>query len=306
MSLFSEADSLRNEPSGIDLLPGRDHRIVWFWRGVFGIAALAAVTGGYYAGHRSSAGEYAAFYQEQKAQVMAGLRDSAARLRTETAASENADYPFIGKPHIHNFNIRYNEDEFSVSSGDPRKTDARTENRGGFDTDEYDEPAPAPARKKPKSDTGNTARTSETAVPEKKPERKPEARQDSRGDNRVETKKLSVQDLFYEAVESTGGMDSFQPEAGRSPKARDKKMSQEAMPLGSLPDSIKSQVPSFVYNAHNYSTDSARRSVTLNGVSVKEGGRFRNLDVVKIGEDYVVFRVQGQSFSWKAMDDYRQ
>ena len=86
MSLFSEADSLRNEPSGIDLLPGRDHRIVWFWRGVFGIAALAAVTGGYYAGHRSSAGEYAAFYQEQKAQVMAGLRDSAARLRTETAA----------------------------------------------------------------------------------------------------------------------------------------------------------------------------------------------------------------------------
>ena len=264
MSLFSEADSLRNEPSGIDLLPGRDHRIVWFWRGVFGIAALAAVTGGYYAGHRSSAGEYAAFYQEQKAQVMAGLRDSAARLRTETAASENADYPFIGKPHIHNFNIRYNEDEFSVSSGDPRKTDARTENRGGFDSDDYDDPAA------------------------------------------VETKKLSVQDLFYEAVESTGGMDSFQPEAGRSPKARDKKMSQEAMPLGSLPDSIKSQVPSFVYNAHNYSTDSARRSVTLNGVSVKEGGRFRNLDVVKIGEDYVVFRVQGQSFSWKAMDDYRQ
>lgn len=306
MSLFSEADSLRNEPSGIDLLPGRDHRIVWFWRGVFGIAALAAVTGGYYAGHRSSAGEYAAFYQEQKAQVMAGLRDSAARLRTETAASENADYPFIGKPHIHNFNIRYNEDEFSVSSGDPRKTDTRTENRGGFDSDDYDDPAAVTARKKPKSDTGNTARTSETAVPEKKPERKPEARQDSRGDNRVETKKLSVQDLFYEAVESTGGIDSFQPEAGRSPKARDKKMSQEAMPLGSLPDSIKSQVPSFVYNAHNYSTDSARRSVTLNGVSVKEGGRFRNLDVVKIGEDYVVFRVQGQSFSWKAMDDYRQ
>lgn len=304
MSLFSEADSLRNEPSGIDLLPGRDHRIVWFWRGVFGIAALAAVTGGYYAGHRSSAGEYAAFYQEQKAQVMAGLRDSAAKLRTETAASENADYPFIGKPHIHNFNIRYNEDEFSASSGDPRRTG--TEDRNGFDAEDYNEPDPAPARKKPKSDAGNTARTSETAVPEKKPERKPEARQDSRGDNRVETKKLSVQDLFYEAVESTGGMDSFQPEAGRSQKARDKKMSQEAMPLGSLPDSIKSQVPSFVYNAHNYSTDSARRSVTLNGVSVKEGGRFRNLDVVKIGEDYVVFRVQGQSFSWKAMDDYRQ
>ena len=305
MSLFSEADSLKNESSGLDLVPGRDHRIVWFWRGVFGIAALAAVTGGYYAGHRSSAGEYAAFYQEQKAQVMAGLRDSAAKLRTETAASESADYPFIGKPHIHNFNIRYNEDEFSTSSGDPRKTDARTENRNGFDADEYDEPAPAPTRKKPKSDAA-TPRTSETVVPEKKSDKKADVRQDSRGENRVETKKLSVQDLFYDAVESTGGMDSFQPEAGRSQKSRDKKMAQEAMPLGSLPDSIKNQVPSFVYNAHNYSTDSARRSVTLNGVSVKEGGRFRNLDVVKIGEDYVVFRVQGQSFSWKAMDDYRQ
>ena len=304
MSLFSEADSLKNESSGMDLLPGRNRRIVWFWRVVFGIAAAAAVTGGYYLGHRSSAGEYAAFYQEQKAQVMAGLRDSAARLRTETAASENADYPFIGKPRIHNFNIRYNEDEFSTSSGDPRKTDARTEDRNGFDPDEYDEPAPAPARKNPKSDSG-ASRTQEIAVSEKKPDRKAETRQDSRSDNRVETKKLSVQDLFYEAVESTGGMDSFQPEAGRSQKSRDKKMAQEAMPLGSLPDSIKSQVPSFVYNAHNYSTDSARRSVTLNGVSVKEGGRFRNLDVVKIGEDYVVFRVQGQSFSWKAMDDHR-
>lgn len=301
MSLFSEADSLKSETSGIDLMPGRDVRVVWLWRAVFGGVAILCLSYGYLLGYRSNGSEYSAYYEQEKTQVLAGLQKSADSIRTAMESNDAEDYPFIDKPRIHNFNIRYSEDDFASTSGDPRRTDSEKSGNDDFYADEYEKPVPARSRDRKKDDAANSGIETVAKQDRKTPARQPEPKQE----NRVETKKPSVQDLFYEAVESTGGMESFQPEAGRSQRARDRKMSQEAMPLGSLPDSIKSQIPSFVYNAHNYSTDSSRRSVTLNGVSVKEGGRFRNLDVVKIGEDYVVFRVQGQSFSWKAMDDYR-
>ena len=304
MSLFSEADSLKNEASGIDLMPGRDARIVWLWRAVFGGVAVLTLSYGYILGYRSNSSEYSAFYEQEKVQVLEGLRKSADSIRVAMESDDAEDYPFIDKPRIHNFNIRYSEDDFASTSGDPRRTDSAAKSgRDDFYADEYETSIPKSSRDRKKDDTANSGIEIAARQDKKSPARQPDTK--PRQENRVETKKPSVQDLFYEAVESTGGMESFQPEAGRSQKARDRKMSQEAMPLGSLPDSIKNQIPSFVYNAHNYSTDSSRRSVTLNGVSVKEGGRFRNLDVVKIGEDYVVFRVQGQSFSWKAMDDYR-
>ena len=60
--------------------------------------------------------------------------------------------------------------------------------------------------------------------------------------------------------------------------------------------------PGFVAQA----TDAAKRSITLNGNVIKEGGRFKNLDILKIADRYVIMRIGGQSFSVTAMEDNRK
>jgi general secretion pathway protein B len=62
-------------------------------------------------------------------------------------------------------------------------------------------------------------------------------------------------------------------------------------------------VPKFSYNGHNYSTDSRKRSVILDGKLIKEGKSYKGIDIVEIKQNYVIMRYNGQSFSQRAMED---
>lgn len=108
----------------------------------------------------------------------------------------------------------------------------------------------------------------------------------------------SISELFEQAVRDVSKK-SDTPIIKSEPIVTDN----EALNLYDLPDKFRKSVPKFSYNGHNYSTDSRKRSIILDGKLIKEGKSYKGLDVVEIKQNYVILRFNGQSFSQRAMED---
>lgn len=122
---------------------------------------------------------------------------------------------------------------------------------------------------------------------------------DSANKSKIEKRKVSLDEQFKQAVKETGNENFFKKNDDNLPVPA-------ALPLTDLPANILDKIPEFVYNAHNYSTDASRRSIILNGKKLKEGSRYQNIEILEIQQNHVIMRVDSQSFSQKALDDYRK
>ncbi len=286
MSLYLDADSVKESERGRKFFPKRMATGVWMWRGVTIVSSVIAFIVAYYlAGHAGNS-QYDLAYEKQKSAIVDKLNSDLENIQKDLEKNATERYPFIGNSKIHNSELKFVDDSQDYENSNANVEVIQTEPEITPDSIEYKEPEPIRVTEKP-------VQTSST-----------EKRQTSSNKPKVETRKQSVEELFNEAVKDTGGLSDFAPEPGRSQTARAREQRREAVSVYELPNNIRRDIPAFVYNAHNYSTDPSRRSVTLNGISVKEGGRFRNLEVLSISEGFVVMRVDGQSFSVKAIDDY--
>lgn len=114
------------------------------------------------------------------------------------------------------------------------------------------------------------------------------------------TRKKSIEELFNQAVSETGGSTrvSAPPKNNSTPQ-------EQVKSLWELPSNIRRIVPSFVYSAHNYSSDTYKRSIVINGKTLREGGEIGKLQVKTITPNYTIFVIGGNEFSQRALDDYQ-
>lgn len=81
--------------------------------------------------------------------------------------------------------------------------------------------------------------------------------------------------------------------------------SASAVPIGDLPERLLAQIPDISYNSHVYSSNSANRSVRLNGRDLRQGSWLdENIEVLEILQNEVILRVGPQSFSLNALSDW--
>lgn len=284
MSLFFDADRINKSP---EVAAAQAYESARMRKGRLLYYTLLAIVGA------ASFAAYA-FYEKQsfeeglaaqKERLLRSFDGELSGLRRELTADDSSLYPYVepSKPHefaVKHLNVRPEQPEYVFSKEETERTGIRRE-RNESDIDSDVERINAALR-------GRTADTG------------------SSGDEKRRVVKKDLKSVFDEAVSSTdtGDLDFRIPDTS-SPRNSDSGL-RDATDISMMPSDIRNAVPSFVYSSHNYSTDASKRSITLNGNVIKEGGSYRNLEVLKIAENYVVMRVNGKSFSIKAMEDYRQ
>jgi hypothetical protein len=284
MSLFFDADRINKSPEvaaaqAYESARMRKGRLLYYTLlAIVGAASFAAYA---FYERRSFEEELAA----QKERLLRSFDGELSGLRRELTADDSSLYPYVepSKPHefaVKHLNVRPEQPEYVFSKEETERTGIRRE-RNESDIDSDVERINAALR-------GRTADTG------------------SSGDEKRRVVKKDLKSVFDEAVSSTdtGDLDFRIPDTS-SPRNSDSGL-RDATDISMMPSDIRNAVPSFVYSSHNYSTDASKRSITLNGNVIKEGGTYRNIEVLKIAENYVVMRVNGRSFSIKAMEDYRQ
>lgn len=285
MSLFFDADRINKSPEvaaaqAYGSARRRKGRLLYYTLLVFvGAASFAAYA---FYERQSFEEELAA----QKERLLRSFDGELSGLRRELTADDSSLYPYVepSKPHefaVKHLNVRPEQPEYVFSKEETERTGIRRE-RNESDIDSDVERINAALR-------GRTADNG------------------SSGDEKRRVVKKDLKSVFDEAVNSTntGDLNFRIPETSSSSRSSGSGM-RDATDISMMPSDIRNAVPSFVYSSHNYSTDASKRSITLNGNVIKEGGSYRNLEVLKIAENYVVMRVNGRSFSIKAMEDYRQ
>lgn len=285
MSLFFDADRINKSPEvaaaqAYGSARRRKGRLLYYTLLVFvGAASFAAYA---FYERQSFEEELAA----QKERLLRSFDGELSGLRRELTADDSSLYPYVepSKPHefaVKHLNVRPEQPEYVFSKEETERTGIRRE-RNESDIDSDVERINAALR-------GRTADNG------------------SSGDEKRRVVKKDLKSVFDEAVNSTntGDLNFRIPETSSSSRSSGSGM-RDATDISMMPSDIRNAVPSFVYSSHNYSTDASKRSITLNGNVIKEGGSYRNLEVLKIAENYVVMRVNGKSFSIKAMEDYRQ
>ncbi|MBP3748611.1 MAG: general secretion pathway protein GspB [Ruminobacter sp.] len=285
MSLFFDADRINKSPEvaaaqAYGSARRRKGRLLYYTLLVFvGTASFAAYA---FYERQSFEEELAA----QKERLLRSFDGELSGLRRELTADDSSLYPYVepSKPHefaVKHLNVRPEQPEYVFSKEETERTGIRRE-RNESDIDSDVERINAALR-------GRTADNG------------------SSGDEKRRVVKKDLKSVFDEAVNSTntGDLNFRIPETSSSSRSGGSGM-RDATDISMMPSDIRNAVPSFVYSSHNYSTDASKRSITLNGNVIKEGGTYRNLEVLKIAENYVVMRVNGRSFSIKAMEDYRQ
>jgi len=284
MSLFFDADRINKSPEvaaaqAYGSARRRKGRLLYYTLLVFvGAASFAAYA---FYERQSFEEELAA----QKERLLRSFDGELSGLRRELTADDSSLYPYVepSKPHefaVKHLNVRPEQPEYVFSKEETERTGIRRE-RNESDIDSDVERINAALR-------GRTADNG------------------SSGDEKRRVVKKDLKSVFDEAVSSTDTGDlNFRIPDTSSPRNSDSGL-RDATDISMMPSDIRNAVPSFVYSSHNYSTDASKRSITLNGNVIKEGGSYRNLEVLKIAENYVVMRVNGKSFSIKAMEDYRQ
>lgn len=74
--------------------------------------------------------------------------------------------------------------------------------------------------------------------------------------------------------------------------------------LQELDAGFTSSVPAIAFNSHIYSQSPDARRVMINNIYLREGEGFSGLNVLEIGEEYVVFDRQGRRFKLPVMKDW--
>lgn len=296
MSLFSDAEKIENssaltEAMAIEKARFRKGRILF-------AAMLLLIAGACFAG---------CYYYEkyrldnavavQKENIIGSFDKKLSAIKKELTLDDSGNYPYVEPSKPHEFNVKHladmNERQYEYvydngtgsSSG---KTGNRIENQPSSADSSIDEDVARINQALHGGSTGNESdafsRNTTTATEKRK------------------VVKKDLKEIFNEAVTDTNSGDLRfnlnEPKQNHG--------AGEAMDISSLPEDIRSRIPPFIYSSHNYSTDAAKRSITLNGNVIKEGGRFKNLDILKIADRYVIMRIGGQSFSVTAMEDNRK
>lgn len=277
MSLFLDADSVEKVPENVkNVFALHRSHIKHVWIGILCCAALVSAGTGFYVASVQSDRRIERDYDQVHTEVIGKLADKVKKMRNENAAEDDIEYPFIGKSAVHSYDLKFVENE---NNGGNDENIVSADNSSNIDAAAVQQPEAAPVQQQSSTTTGPD----------------------------VQVRRRSVAELFNEAVDhtNTNDLDLSTTSQGIERQAQDIEQKKEALTIGDLPERIRNQIPKFVYNAHNYSTDASKRSITLNGDVIKEGSRFQNLDVVSIAPNYVILRVQGQSFSQRAMEDYK-
>ncbi|BES85614.1 hypothetical protein PEC302107_35270 [Pectobacterium araliae] len=72
-----------------------------------------------------------------------------------------------------------------------------------------------------------------------------------------------------------------------------------------LPAISNGDVPPLIYSAHVYTSDEAKRSITLNGLQFREGDSpVEGLTIEQIQQDMTIFSVEGEAFILEALEDW--
>jgi hypothetical protein len=79
----------------------------------------------------------------------------------------------------------------------------------------------------------------------------------------------------------------------------------EAPFIGDLRQSLKDEIPSIFYSAHNWATNPAQRSVVLNGEVCRAGQQIKpGLKLVEILEDSIVLDFRGTEFRLRSLNSW--
>ncbi len=203
----------------------------------------------------------------QKQRLIENFNKEITSLEEQLKPVEDMDFPFIGQSTVFNAEIKYLP--FSEQEEVPVVSASRNNVTPPQEEDPVPEETPAPARK-----------------------------------TSVTTKNVSLSEQFAMAVQATNDKDlNFEVKQPHKKEKPSIAQIQDATPLYRLPDTLQAKIPQFTYNAHNYSTDAKRRSLTLNGKELHEGDNYGKIEIVEIKQDYTIMRIDGQSFSQKALSD---
>lgn len=281
MSLFFDADKLNNNPEvaaaqAHESARRRKGRIIYyFFLATVGAASFAAY---YFYEKRGFEEELAV----QKEKLIGKFDGELSELRRELTADDESLYPYVEPSRPHEFAVKH----LNVRQEQPEYAFSREDVSSGRENTEADiESDVARINMALRGKTDNYA---------------------AAGENRRVVKK-DLKSVFDEAVSSTNTGDlNFGIPDTSAYKPKNDFATRDAEDISMLSPSLRNAVPPFVYSSHNYSTDASKRSITLNGSIIKEGGSYRNLEVLKIAENYVVMRVNGKSFSIRAMEDFGQ
>ncbi|KHN92813.1 general secretion pathway protein [Pectobacterium actinidiae] len=72
-----------------------------------------------------------------------------------------------------------------------------------------------------------------------------------------------------------------------------------------LPAISNGEIPPLTYSAHVYTSDEAKRSITLNGLQFREGDSpIEGLTLEQIQQDMSIFSVEGEVFILEALEDW--
>ncbi|MCH5051049.1 type II secretion system assembly factor GspB [Pectobacterium aquaticum] len=72
-----------------------------------------------------------------------------------------------------------------------------------------------------------------------------------------------------------------------------------------LPAISNGEIPPLAYSAHVYTSDEAKRSITLNGLQFREGNSpIEGLTIEQIQQDMTIFSVEGEVFILEALEDW--
>ncbi|KHN54763.1 type II secretion system assembly factor GspB [Pectobacterium fontis] len=72
-----------------------------------------------------------------------------------------------------------------------------------------------------------------------------------------------------------------------------------------LPAIKNGEIPPLTYSAHVYTSDEAKRSITLNGLQFREGDSpLEGLVIEQIQQDMTIFSVEGKVFILEALEDW--
>ncbi|KFX04698.1 general secretion pathway protein [Pectobacterium betavasculorum] len=73
----------------------------------------------------------------------------------------------------------------------------------------------------------------------------------------------------------------------------------------SLPPVSNGEIPPLTYSSHVYTSDEAKRSITLNGMQFHEGDSpIEGLAIEQIQQDMTIFSVEGEVFILEALEDW--
>ncbi|WP_031578587.1 general secretion pathway protein GspB [Ruminobacter sp. RM87] len=282
MSLFFDADKIMDNPEiaaahAYETARIRKGRILFY--SLLTVVGIASFTGYYLFEQKRIDDEFAV----RREALLGNFEKELAGMRHDLTPDDSSNYPYVEPSKPHEFTVKHLSGKSSpteyVFSRDEQQT-SREQRERSIESD---------AEKINAALRGESGQNGTSA------------------DAKRRVVKKDLKAVFDEAVNSTntGDLNFSIPDTSPYSSVNDS-ATRDATDISMLTSNLRNAIPPFVYSSHNYSTDASKRSITLNGSVIKEGGTYKNLEILKIAENHVIMRVNGKSFSIRAMEDYRQ